>query len=53
MKGKIKMKQDDLKEMYYEDSEEEGTEEDTEEEFDLENMDINDLKKSLKMLLEI
>jgi hypothetical protein len=46
--GENKKKQDDLKEMYYEDSEEEGTEEDTEEEFDLENMDINDLKKVIE-----
>ena len=46
--GEDKKKQDDLKETYYEDSEEEGTEEDTEEEFDLENMDINDLKKVIE-----
>jgi hypothetical protein len=52
-----KKKQDDLKEMYYEDSEEEGNEEEgeeveAEEEFDLENMDLNDLKKVIEDVVD-
>jgi hypothetical protein len=43
-----KDEKDDLKEMYYEDSEEEGGEE----EFDLENMDMDDLKKVIEDVVE-
>ena len=55
--GDDKKKQDDLKEMYYEDSEEEGNEEEgeeveAEEEFDLENMDLNDLKKVIEDVVD-
>jgi len=55
--GDDEKKQDDLKEMYYEDSEEEGNEEEgeeveAEEEFDLENMDLNDLKKVIEDVVD-
>jgi len=55
--GDGEKKQDDLKEMYYEDSEEEGNEEEgeeveAEEEFDLENMDLNDLKKVIEDVVD-